>query len=106
MPRHCHADLIIAWANGAQIQVRAANFGWCDVTADGMAPLWSEHLEYRIKPAPKPDVTMYYNESFVCGGDGYLRNCGRLSREKSTDALSLTFDGETGKLKDARVLKS
>lgn len=44
MPKHKHADLIIAWANGAEIQVK--NDGnWTDIE-----PSWLKNKEYRIKP--------------------------------------------------------
>ena len=46
--RHIHADLIIAWANGATIQYkRNATGKWIDVDSN---PLWSNWTEYRIKP--------------------------------------------------------
>lgn len=47
--RHKHADLIIAWANGAKIQYRDPDYSdgeWDETTH----PTWSEYKEYRIKP--------------------------------------------------------
>lgn len=45
--RHMHADLIIAWANGAEIQCRSSRrYPWENCTL----PLWSSDCEYRIKP--------------------------------------------------------
>lgn len=45
--RHPHADLIIAWANGAQIQYRySPNHTWEDVSD----PRWTKDGEYRAKP--------------------------------------------------------
>jgi hypothetical protein len=76
---HKHKDLIVAWANGAEIE-------WLDentwVTA--RPPEWLENLEYRIKPEMKPDVVNTY--------DLRLR-------------IRLTFDGETCTLKNAEVLE-
>jgi len=47
---HPHKDLIIAWANGAQIQRKYALTGeWADVSG---SPLWSPDTEHRIKPEP------------------------------------------------------
>lgn len=44
---HKHRDLIIAWANGAQIQIRySAEGSWMDTNT----PRWYAHYEYRIKP--------------------------------------------------------
>jgi hypothetical protein len=50
--RHKHADLIHAWAEGAEIQeCRAAGpeNDWRDATY----PAWYIHNEYRIKPKEK-----------------------------------------------------
>lgn len=44
MPRHKHADLIHAWAEGAEIQVEGS-WGWEDTT-----PTWHPSNDYRIKP--------------------------------------------------------
>lgn len=47
---HVHAELIKAWADGAEIQSRvAAHFEW----ADTKEPSWGRFIQYRIKPAPK-----------------------------------------------------
>ena len=48
MKPHKHAELIKAWADGAEIQIKNTSGDWVD--AD---PVWSEHYEYRIKPAEK-----------------------------------------------------
>lgn len=44
--RHVHADLIIAWANGAEIQVMLSESDWRTTTW----PSWSPVMVYRIKP--------------------------------------------------------
>jgi hypothetical protein len=48
---HVHAELIKAWADGAEIQVRTSrskNPEWLDVET----PRWEQQMEYRIKPEP------------------------------------------------------
>jgi hypothetical protein len=50
--RHKHADLIIAWANGAEIQFLNQFGKWQDTV-----PSWSTTCDYRIKP--KPSVKKY-----------------------------------------------
>jgi hypothetical protein len=45
---HEHADLIKAWAEGADIQV----FGTCE-RIDVTTPAWNVDLSYRIKPEPR-----------------------------------------------------
>ena len=45
--RHKHADVIIAWANGEEIEVMfTPSEGWVDTSK----PKWHEQFEYRIKP--------------------------------------------------------
>jgi hypothetical protein len=97
MKPHKHAELIKAWADGAQIQLRwkidNANWEDCD-------PAWTDLCEYRIKPEPKPDVVKhFFVESHFWAGI-------RLSEASQLDTpvLSITFDGETGKLKSAEVI--
>jgi len=50
MGKHIHADLIKAWADGAEIQY-INQFDW----VDDKVPAWHEHWIYRIKPADKID---------------------------------------------------
>ena len=100
--KHKHADLIHAWADGAQIQVKAFNLTW----DDREKPLWCLNREYRIKP--EPDVIRYITveATLKCG-----ETCGEefvqvfKSGKYLFPNLRLTFDGETGKLKSAEVLK-
>ena len=90
--KHKHAELIKAWADGSEIEVKV-NGGW----DNAKRPSWSEFTEYRIKPEPKPDVVYYAN---------FRKNLvSAYHIEKlSNDNLRLTFDGETGELKSAEVL--
>jgi len=90
--RHKHADLIHAWAEGAQIQSRADGGYW----EDRDYPSWSPDWEYRIKPEPKPDIVLY--PSFVFD---YLTN---EDKWFTGNKLKITFDGETKELKGAEVL--
>jgi hypothetical protein len=88
MKPHKHADLIKAWADGAEIQVKNHLNEW----QDSFDPRWMTSIEYRIKPQPKPDVVQFWCAS-----------CEPLKRPLENN-LKLTFDGETGKLKSAEVL--
>jgi hypothetical protein len=50
MKPHKHAELIKAWADGAEIQYRYQNFiDWYDIEN----PNWDVSKEYRIKPTEK-----------------------------------------------------
>jgi|688.fasta_scaffold1135004_2 hypothetical protein len=92
--KHKHADLIHAWADGAQIQLRwkidNANWEDCD-------PAWTDLCEYRIKPEPKFDRWSDIKISIDVEKDCVIVGSGEIVR--------IHFDGETGKLKSAEVLK-
>ena len=47
--RHKHADLIIAWANGAKIQWFRYGLT-CNTWVDVVNPQWDSECHYRIKP--------------------------------------------------------
>lgn len=51
-----HAELIKAWADGAEIQYKTEFGEWSDCFSTG--PWWSEDTEYRIKPAEPIDPTV------------------------------------------------
>ena len=82
-----HYDLILAWANGAEVQVKNPG-GWVDYP-DGQTPAWLDSFEYRIKP--KPPVVKY---GIVCNDRG------SWFREDQQDHhnVKATFCPETGTL--------
>lgn len=92
MKPHKHAELIKAWADGATAQ-SLVHGKW----QDREYPTWWEELEWRIKPEPEPDVIRYYkcfeNPSGVH----------RIFDIENAD-LMLIHDGNTGKLKRAKVI--
>ena len=50
---HKHAEVIKAWADGAEIQFRSQNGRcWVDVAIGHLTPGFSVELEYRVKPEP------------------------------------------------------
>ena len=95
--KHKHAELIKAWADGAEIQVKhPLNSTWRDAE-----PSWDLGYEYRIKPEPGPDVVKHFLCDFI-----YVLNTVRFLDDACYKKnLRLTFDGETGNLKSAEVLK-
>jgi hypothetical protein len=103
MMAHVHKDLIIAWANGASIQMFSTHLSkWIDIPA----PFWNEAAKYRIKPIPKPDPVFYVTMGWKSGFSGssvlsYSTDGGRAYRN-----LKLTFDVETGALKAAEVINN
>jgi hypothetical protein len=53
--KHKHAELIHAWADGAEIQYRHWGSAWKDSTS----PSWDKNWEYRIKPEEKQPVVRW-----------------------------------------------
>ncbi len=102
MKPHKHAELIKAWADGAEIQFKSAlKEEWHDAEGN---PDWHENLEYRIKPEPKPDVVLGHHFYAEPSLHTPSRWCIVSDQDKDNNIL-LTFDGETGELKSAEVLK-
>jgi hypothetical protein len=90
---HVHAEIIKAWADGAEIEYFDDYDGrWLIATT----PSWQTANSYRIKPEPKPDVVDFY---------WVQQHCLYTSSKQHQYNLKLTFDGETGKLKSAEVLE-
>ena len=93
--RHKHADFIHKWADGAELQrYDAIMCRW----ADDKNPKWLEDTKFRIKPEPKPDVVEYYSidKDYI-----FLASW----EHSQFNNLKVTFDGDTGELKAAEVLK-
>jgi hypothetical protein len=61
--KHKHAELIKAWADGAQIQVKACNVVW----EDRENPYWATDREYRIKPEEKQPIVRWLWAKLVLG---------------------------------------
>ena len=51
--KHKHYDVIVAWANGEEIEIKNDNGEW---EPKVYTPTWENWREYRIKPEPKPDI--------------------------------------------------
>jgi len=109
MKPHKHAEAIKAWADGHTIEVFTADGCWMEVSNT----TWQPDREYRIKREPKPDIVdeeyLYWNmavpvtanlndyswERWLKNGDAY----------KVAGTFKLTYDGETGQLKAAELIK-
>ena len=100
MKPHKHAELIKAWADGAEIQISVSKGElWEDARPNFL--VWNDEYQYRIKPEPKPDFvgTFYFN----C--DTMHSHIAGMKADLEDSNVKLTFDGETGELKSAEVLK-
>lgn len=70
MKPHKHAEVIKAWADGAEIEVRTQN-GWKPVST----PAWDSDFVYRVKPEreyPKANFTKEEKEAIWKGPAGML----------------------------------
>lgn len=100
LQRHKHYDVLVAYAEGHEIQfLSKVDNTWVDCGKGDLSPISFPEYNWRVKPTPKPDVTILAN---VCqaspGRVGFgLDSC-------VSPNVCFTFDGETGKLKSAEVL--
>ena len=98
---HPHAEVLRAIADGKKVECRTnAPCIWQDASIDLQFrnPMTYPHSEWRVKPEKKPDIKVkvplvQMNESVIVLG--YYAN----------PNITLTFDGETGKLIKAEVIK-
>lgn len=88
---HKHAELIKAWADGAEIEAYQGGGSWKCVSS----PAWNMGTTYRIKPEPKPDVVTLDSVQLE-GNEAFF------TIEEPN--LKLIWCGETGKLKSAEIL--
>jgi hypothetical protein len=102
MKPHKHSELIKAWADGAEIEYKSKLLGTWHLF-DGNRDAWVGDYEFRIKPEPEPDRYKSY-----LAFEGHIYEEGDRHPFPSGCVypnLQLTFDGETGRLKSAEVLK-
>ena len=102
---HKHAELIKAWADGAEIEIRMEEC-WYTV----YDPIWDSNDTFRIKPEPKPDVVVVGIVEIHEDIDpewlhlAAYKTKFRVSEHWERDNIKLTFDGESGTLLWAEVL--
>ena len=58
---HPHKDLIIAWANGAEIEERYGTLPWYQEDR----PRWHPHYQYRVKPVEPPKAEWIFCDGQV-----------------------------------------
>jgi len=84
-----HADVIIAWANGEDVQVRQS---WKSDWSNTSTPQFSDTHEYRVKPK---EQTNYYIARSTC-----------LINSTEQDAnVKMVFCGSTGNLLSVEKVK-
>ena len=94
--RHPHHDLIVAWAADTTRVVQSLDS--CGEWQAVDTPHWYPTYQYRFNPLPKPDAV---HEASV----QMLSDTVSFVWYPKTPNMRFTFDGETGALKRAEVLK-
>ena len=98
MTKHIHYDTIMAWANGASIEMQdILTETWHDVDS----PSWYGSIDYRVKPQPKPDIVRAALIINYSDAGPFL-----YAASPSEANIVLVFDGETGKLKGCSFKES
>lgn len=92
---HKHADVIRAYADGAEIEFRSFHGDRWSSTNN---PSFFDDYEYRVKPVKKPDLVRYGK---VQDSEPVMLTFTQFP----SDNLKLTFCGNTGKLLSAEVIK-
>lgn len=95
-----HCDLIKAWADGAEIQIKMfpdeqGEWQW----EDTLAPLWHPNYEYRIKPK-QPEFTK------ITGVIKLIPGYCKFSPPEPWESpnVEFVFDGSTKKLLEVNIL--
>ncbi len=99
MKPHKHAELIKAWADGAEIEIWSSyKERWVQVPV----PEWYIAETYRVKPELKPDYICYAHIYLI---DGRIENSGFSVDQHLSDNICVVFDGETHTIKNIEVIK-
>jgi len=95
--KHKHAEIVKAFVDGIECEVQGEHTGiWFDIKNIHVFDVMEN---VRIKPIPKPDIVRYGYIS--C----YLKCINLTPGCFEVDNVKLIFDGETGNLKSAEVIK-
>lgn len=105
MTEHKNAAVLRAIADGKAVQWKA-NHTWYDYNPeeDGCSPLADDHIEWRVKTEPKPDVVRYVN-AYAWSGYTNIEDAESMRNKNAAGMFTLVFDGETGKLKSVEIVE-
>jgi hypothetical protein len=95
MTPHKHSEVIKAFADGIECEYKQCG-DWFKIQKLQQFDIFDF---VRIKPQPKPDVVKYITAT------NYDSIYNVTNAKWDLDNVKLTFDGETGKLKSAEVIK-
>lgn len=100
--RHIHADVIIAWAEGAQIQYFAIyESKWFDVDK----PLWDPNIRYRVKPKDRVLYAALGPFELEDGIESAFVGNAYNVQPINTWAIEIIFDADTEEPKSVALVK-
>jgi hypothetical protein len=105
---HKHAECIIAWANGAEIEYRHVS---CDEWRSADNPTWNLFIHYRIKPQPViKKMYMHYDAIEEAVGENFWNGIRvpQQMHEKNSDMSKkhIEFTFTDGKLTSVEIKKT
>ena len=103
MKPHKHAEVLRAIADGKEAQWQSELDASWNTPTPYNNPISDSHLNWRIKPERKKDVFCLYSTGDY-SGEVYGPKV-EWTGSYNLSNLKLWFDGETGALKSAEVLK-
>ena len=98
--KHKYSEIIKAYVDGIECQVRDFGFDWYSVTT---LRAFDTAYEARIKPQLKSDFIAFIRVYPFIKDTAHTTNA--YFKKETYDNLMVTFDGETNELKDAKVIK-
>lgn len=98
-----HAEVIKAWADGAQIQLWInGTQEWKDVGVGGYPVIFSATEKFRVKPEPMPDIIKYFHTN-IDEDTGKVYVTPQFYSTHSN--IKVVFDGDTRELKSVELIK-
>jgi hypothetical protein len=83
--KHKHYDLIVAWADGANIECKDYDGQWYVSNS----PMWHNSTEYRIKPEPQKELGQPKIQNFQL--ENQLQACRKLVDEQDEKICELSI---------------
>ena len=87
--KHKHYDMIVAWANGAEIECGYGYEHWIDAPC----PSWAKDMFYRIKPTPRPQWQQDLIDAAKAGKVVEFNDNGWYQSNLNTDLEKYNFSG-------------
>jgi len=97
--KHVHAEWVRLWLDGVDVEYKTFSKWW---SVTNLADFDKYGTEFRFKPAPKPKIIKHVTLQLE---EDVVTLYSDLECWSHCHTLKLTFNGETGNLITAEVLK-